>query len=990
MKGLEPYPWPALDYSLQSVDQRRALLREYLATDSRFNNPWLKDYDNDGVKNWRDLLAKTERVNLLEDTNGDGKADKATVFAEGFNTEVTGTAGGVLWHNNYVYFTVIPDLWLLKDSDNDGKADEKQVLITGHGVHIGQGGHDLHGLTLGPDGRIYWTVGDKGINITSREGKQFFYPNQGVLMRSEPDGSNFEVFAHGLRNCQEITFDDFGNLFCVDNDGDFRGERERLVYVTQGSDTGWRINWQFNHTNDWAKSQHMPAYNPWMEEQLFVPHFEGQAAYITPALMNYSDGPAGFIRNPGTALSEDYANHYFLTQFPGQLLTAFQLRPKDASFEMVDEHTFHDGFMAVGMSFSPKGALYVADWAGQWTPTEEGAIVRIDVPRENRHPMRARTEELINAGMNNRPIAELLSLLNYPDQRVRQQAQFELVNRNEAGPLEEMAFDTEAPVLARVHSIWGLGQLARKNSLVLDRSIDPLLNDGESQVQIQAARLVLEAPILFGDMQQHLVNLLEALDPHVQFHAAMALGAVGDTDAIPSLVALLETNNDQDPFIRHAGVSALVGIQAISELENLSSHNSNAVRIAAVVALRRLEAHQITSFLQDEDPLVVLEAARAIHDDFGIPDALPELAALLNNTPHANNEALMRRVLNANLRVGQPAHAEAVLAFASNDAQDETLQLEALDILYTWTSPPPFDRVERRYRKLAEKDEGIMTDLLKAGSSELLQSQKSAVLEKAYWVLNRYDVSLDPKDLEQTLSDGSKTAAERLQALSLLLQERRHAKKAFRTAFESQDAQLRMGAVELLASKDANEALPYIEQILSADNPIAERQQVLGLLGKMDPATARNLLDERLKTLENNSAASAEQLDIFLAAKSNGSFDDRLATLSQNDGPGNDAPFEYTLEGGNPEKGASVFLLNPAAQCIRCHAINDEGSDVGPNLQGIGDRLNRTQLLESLVDPGKTLAEGFETPNGISMMPAMGNLLSPQELRDVIEYLTSL
>ena len=235
-----------------------------------------------------------------------------------FNTEVTGTAGGVLWFNDRVYFTVIPDLWVLDDTNADDKADKKEILITGHGVHIGQGGHDLHGLTVGPDGRIYWSVGDKGINITSKEGKHFFYPNQGVIMRSEPDGSNFEVFAYGLRNCQELSFDTYGNLFCVDNDGDFKGERERLVYVTQDSDTGWRINWQYNHTNQWASDQKLPAYNPWMDEDLSVPHFDEQAAYITPTLQNYSDGPAGFIRNPGTALSREYRNHYFLTQFPGK------------------------------------------------------------------------------------------------------------------------------------------------------------------------------------------------------------------------------------------------------------------------------------------------------------------------------------------------------------------------------------------------------------------------------------------------------------------------------------------------------------------------------------------------------------------------------------------------------------------------------------------------------------------------------------------------
>ena len=990
MRGLEPYPWPALDYSIQSVDQRRAILREYLATNSRFENPWMKDYDENGIINWRDLLAKTERVNLLEDTDGDGVADKATVFADDFNSEVTGTAGGVLWLNDQVYFTVIPDLWLLKDTNGDAKADQKTILHTGHGVHIGQGGHDLHALTLGPDGRIYWTVGDKGINITSKEGRRFFYPNQGVLMRSELDGSDFEVFAHGLRNCQEISFDNFGNLFCVDNDGDFKGERERLVYITQGSDTGWRINWQYNHTDKWAQSQRLPMYNPWMEEGLSVPHFEGQAAYITPALSNYSDGPAGFIRNPGTALSELYADYYFLTQFPGKLITAFQLQPKDASFEMVNEHIFQKGFMGVGMSFSPKGELFVADWAGEWYPTEDGAIVKIDVPKEERNPMRERTEILIREGMTDRPIPELVTLLDHPDQRVRQNAQFELVSQNEAKTLIRTAFDTSAKQLARVHSIWGIGQLARKKSLSLDRSVIPLLLDQDPQIQIQTARLISDSPGLFYDTKQTLVELLNHSHDHVRFHAAMALGSAGDVQAIPSLVQVLEENDNDDPFIRHAAVSGLAGIGDIKALTALASYSSSAVRTGAVVALRRLESPSVSTFLNDKDELVVLEAARAIHDDFGIPEALPELAALVNTTPHMSNEALMRRVLNANLRVGEPANAKAVLLFAADNAHEESLQLEALDVLYTWTEPPILDRVERRYRLLPKKEDAVIQNLLREHSSQLLNTKKSNVVKNVYQILDRYGISLEPAELQRRLADDSLPATERIEALRMLANQSGSSENAFRTAFESRDVQLRTTALALLAPLDERSALRRIDVVINEDGPTIERQNALALLGTLTSPQAKSLLEKQVVDLERGNVPAAEQLDVFLAAQAQGNFEDRLSKIAQRAGSGNRAPYDYTLEGGKAERGETVYLQHGTAQCIRCHAVEGSGSNVGPNLRGIGSRMDREQLLEALVEPGNTMAEGFDSGNGISIMPPMGMILEPTELRDLIEYLAGL
>ena len=94
-------------------------------------------------------------------------------------------------------------------------------------------------------------------------------PHCGAVYRCNPDGSRFEVFAIGLRNPQEIAFDEFGNLFSVDNDGDLEDERERFVYITEGSDSGWRLHWQFRDSG-WAKHTGQPLYNPWIAERMWV------------------------------------------------------------------------------------------------------------------------------------------------------------------------------------------------------------------------------------------------------------------------------------------------------------------------------------------------------------------------------------------------------------------------------------------------------------------------------------------------------------------------------------------------------------------------------------------------------------------------------------------------------------------------------------------------------------------------------------------------
>ena len=88
------------------------------------------------------------------------------------------------------------------------------------------------------------------------------------------------------------------------------------------------------------------------------------------------------------------------------------------------------------------------------------------------------------------------------------------------------------------------------------------------------------------------------------------------------------------------------------------------------------------------------------------------------------------------------------------------------------------------------------------------------------------------------------------------------------------------------------------------------------------------------------------------------------------------------------ESGRKIFKTHPIANCARCHAVNGEGGPVGPALDTIATRKQEDYILESLVDPGATIAEGFQ--GQVSPMPPMGVLLTQQELADVMAYLMTL
>ncbi|WP_332910498.1 HEAT repeat domain-containing protein [Algoriphagus boritolerans] len=127
------------------------------------------------------------------------------------------------------------------------------------------------------------------------------------------------------------------------------------------------------------------------------------------------------------------------------------------------------------------------------------------------------------------------------------------------------------------------------------------------------------------------------------------------------MITLLEENKDEDAYLRHAASLALSRIGKVDVLAGLSTHSSKAVRMGAVLALRRLESPELVRFLSDSEELIVTEAARAIHDDFSVPAALPALGALLSTTPF-QNEPLIRRAISANQRVGKEENLNHLIA----------------------------------------------------------------------------------------------------------------------------------------------------------------------------------------------------------------------------------------------------------------------------------------------------------------------------------------
>ena len=314
--------WLDDDLASTTVEERRAYYEKWVKAGR------VEDPDH--------FTKRADRVYVLTDDDGDGTADGARELVA---LERLG--------ERHPRRRALARRGPLRDGDPEpvpharlsrAEKPEVETLATGFGVKTSLSGHDMHGLVHGPDGKIYFSMGDRGYNVTTREGKQLvppIDPGRGAVFRMNPDGSGLEVFAEGLRNPQELAFDDYGNLFTGDNNGD-GGDSARIVYVVEGGDSGWAMPYQ-TLVGDYVRGQ-------WNAEKLWHLQHPTQPAWIVPPIAHLSNGPSGLAHYPGLGLPERYRGHFFLCDYRYQpsksQIWSFAVEPAGAGFRMVDDHAF--------------------------------------------------------------------------------------------------------------------------------------------------------------------------------------------------------------------------------------------------------------------------------------------------------------------------------------------------------------------------------------------------------------------------------------------------------------------------------------------------------------------------------------------------------------------------------------------------------------------------------------------------------------------------
>ncbi len=987
--------------ALAQLDVHPDLQATLFAAEPLMMNPTNIEVDHKGrvwiceVVNYRrfrngDLPERKEgdRILILEDTNLDGKADKATTFYQGRDVD---SAHGILLlptaagPGTKALISAGDSVFYLIDDDGDLKADRKEVLFTGiSGV---QHDHGIHAFVFGPDGKLYFNFGNEGKQIKDKDGKPIIDRQgrevkadgnpyrEGMAFRCNLDGSEFETLGWNFRNNWELAVDSFGTIWQSDNDDD--GNRGvRINYVMEYGNYGYKDEftgaaWQTPRTN--------------LEADLPQRHWHLNDPGVVPNLLQTGNGsPTGICVYEGTLLPPQFRGALIHCDAGPNIVRAYPVAKTGAGYsaEMV---TILDGaknkwFRPSDVCVAPDGSLIVADWydpgvgGHRMQDIDRGRLFRVAPPGT---PYSVPSYEL---GNPNGAIAALQS----PNQTWRYLGWQALQGFGaKAAPALQKVFETTAPN-HRARALWVMGKLnvpAEKKT----GAIRAGLKSPNADLRVTAIRLMRE---IHNEIDiKELAGDLNFEDPAPEVRREILLGLRDiQPPAIGKHWAVLANQYDgQDRWYLEA-----LGIAAEGHWDECLSDwmalNGGTVKgKAAQDIIWRSRATQTARLLADAvgDPETATDQLPRLFRafDFQKGPAADEALASLAFKPQKGDDA--RQTLIA---------SEAISRVKGVDLSSRPEMKASLDqILAKNAGSVQFVRLVERFN-LTDRMPELLGLIQTNPESQAAVEAVKLLVEKPNGELLRQALSGDDV-ATVTATIRALGAAKENRTAGLLLPLLRDARRG--------DAIRREAVAALAASRAGSKQLATI----------AEE-------GKFDPALKESLAAALHNSPDRDTRALAEKLFPLPPGKDN----KPLPPLS-----------ELAVRKGDVTNGRIVF--HTTGTCIQCHQVNGLGKEVGPNLSEIGRKLTKQALLESILYPSAGISHNYEswvvaTTDGniytglitsetadeivlkdaksivrtirksdiderkkseVSLMPAdLQKVISEKELVDIVEFMTTL
>ncbi len=909
------------------------------AAEPMVQNPTAMDIDARGrvwiteAANYRKYASPSirpegDRIMVLEDTNGDGEADKATVF---YQDPSINSALGIAVLGNDVIVSVSPNVFILRDTDGDGVADRRFLLLTG--TAGGQHDHALHSFVHGTDGKLYFNFGNAGQNIRKPTGKLLEIPLHGMISvddikgNSEPiidlagnvieasrkpyqqgmvfradyaDGklSNFEVLGNNFRNNYEAAPDSFSNLWQSDNDDD--GNR------------GVRINYVMEHGNygysDELTGSSWQSKRPNIEKEIPLRHWHQNDPGTIPNLLQTGAGsPTGILVNEGTGLGPGFTNQIIHCDAGPRVVRSYPVEKAGAGFtaKIVDILTSKDNwFRPSDVNIHPDGSLFVADWydagvgghamADNVEPFLRGRIYRV-APKGT---------PLCLPPFNPTTLQGAIAGLQSPNKATQYSAYQALSGMGDAAlpSLQTLAQRGSTRMRARA-----LALLARNPKTALS-SLKAALEDSDSDIVITGIRL------------------------------ATTLATAGQFDtstleAAPGLVAKLISH--KDPQVRRQLAVSLYHSKKVEPMwAKLAAQHDGKDRWyleALGIGATGLDDSCFDAWFSEVKGNWNTPGGRDILWRLRTPKTAPYLAKLLLAEPDQ-----MRYMRAFDFVPESKERSEALLELVKANPSLAVVT-EAL----------------QRLSRSSIKD----SDAVRAATDATLARTKGTAAFVA--LLEAAGIGSRANDLLETALQLGKTS-EALDAIRLLSRDNAGIDQLKKSLSKGPPEQ-----VSILLGMLGDLATPKALDILQTEineAPIAERKSIAVRALARTQAGAERLLklaeSQHFPSEFQSVAASA------LAQVQYASIKDGIAKHFPAPGALGGKPLPSIAElvkiAGDPAKGKDVFE-RPASSCVTCHRIGDKGVDFGPGLSEIGAKLPKEAIFDAILNPNAGISMGFET-----------------------------
>ncbi|HTF21644.1 MAG TPA: PVC-type heme-binding CxxCH protein [Chryseolinea sp.] len=870
------------------------------------------------------------RINLLEDTNNDGRYDKSTIYAD----KVGFPQGGVFYKGS-LYASSAPDLIKFTDNNGDNVADTREVILSGWVLNVNA--NSLVGPSLSPDGWFYMNSAIMGFDVTTREGQRL-KGETARTWRVRPDGSGLEwVSAGGMNNPVELTYTEAAEPIGTETyfTEPQAGERDALVYWIEGG--------VYPKPNNNITRDKLPL-----------------TGDLMPVVSKYSRvAPSGITRYRQDVFGDDFKDNLFSAQFNTHRVLRHKLIRQGASFRTEDEIFFwnntNEDFHPTDVLEDADGSLLIVETGGWFIkgcplsqvskPQLKGAIYRV------RRKGGKRVEDAYGNSIQWKTLAPnaLAAYVEDSNPFIADRAQQILVDRgNEAVPALVELVKKSKSADARTKAVFALYRMGTPKAV---EGVRGALRDADVQVSVAAARSVglLKDKLAVPE----LIKLLEDAAEPLMRQVATALGQVGEKQAVTPL--LDASGRTDDRFIRHAIIHALISINDVAAVRQKLADTSARVREAAIVALDQMPASpltikEVTPFLTDRNKNLQQIALWAVSHH---PEWSTDVIAFLDRQMGTKQLGASEQKLLTDILVsfgGNPAMQKFIADRLSGGPRERQLFLLAAIARMNIKEFP-----SRWIAKLASLLDGKNDVMVKTIAIEIIRSRSIKSLNENVIALandEKNPAALRMQALLALNDEGVKMSDEHFLFLYQQLTHKNEASIPQQAATVLEGANLTDTQLRTLAEKYLPQSDPFTLPRLAASFKGEHASDIGKALARTlsNSSTLDGYSEESLRKIFEKYPADVKPDVDQLISKLNAAHADRIKHLKE---------MEDALGDGVLDNGRALFFGK--ATCYTCHKIGLQGGLFGPDLTSIQRDRSIHDLLEAIVYPSASFVREFET-----------------------------